>query len=116
MALTIRSRFEDGFGILELAGQLTLGPKLSSLREDARKVLGNARLSGLILQVSEVTQADSAGLGELTFVYTLATNRGCPVRLVQAGAHLKRMLEVTHLDALLPTADDLATAKAEMKR
>jgi len=116
VALTIRSRFEDGFGILEVAGQLTLGPKLSTLRADARKVLGNARVAGLILHVSEVTKADSAGLGELTFVYTLASNRGCPVRLVEAGAHLKRMLEVTHLDALLPTADNVASAKAEMKR
>lgn len=115
MALTIKSRFEEDFGILELAGQLTLGPGLSSLREDARKVLGGRKLAGLILYVPEVRQADSAGLGELTLVYTLATKRGCPIRLVEASAHLKKMLEVTHLDGLLPAVDDIRTAKAEMK-
>lgn len=115
MPLTVKSRMEDGFAILELSGQLTLGPALPGLREDARKALGSAKVSGLILQVSQITQADSAGLGELTIVYTLATKRGCPVRLVQATPHLKKMLEVTHLDGLLPSTNDIATAKSEMK-
>ncbi len=115
MALSIKSHVEDDFGILELAGQLTLGPGLSILRDDARKVLGTKKLSGLILHVSQVTQADSAGLGELTLVYTLASKRGCPIRLVQVTPHLRKMLEVTHLDGLLPATEDIGMAKAEMK-
>ncbi len=116
MPLTIKSRIEDGFAIVEIAGQLTLGPGLPVLREDIRKMLGAKQLSGLILQVSEVTQADSSGLGELTMVYTLATKRGCAIRLVEASARLKKMLEVTHLDGLLPTATDIPSAKAEIQK
>ena len=115
MPLNIKSRVEDSFAILELAGQLTVGPALGGLRHDARKLLGSPKLSGLILQVSEITAADSAGLGELTLVYTMATKRGCPIRLVEVNPHLRKMLEVTHLDGLLPSAADIDTAKEDMK-
>lgn len=112
--LKVKARVEDGFAILELAGQLKLGPELSVLRDDVRKALGGDRISGVILQVSQVTEADSAGLGELTLVYTLASKRGYPIRLVQAGPHLKKMLEVTHLDGLFPEAADIRGAKVAM--
>lgn len=115
MALKVRSRVEDGFAILEVAGQLTLGPELPALRDDARRVLGSGKLSGVIVQVSEVTQADSAGLGELTMLYTLASKRGYPIRLVDASPRLRKMLEVTHLDGLFPAAEDIRAAKAQMR-
>lgn len=116
MALTIKSHVEDGFGILELSGSLTLGPSLVTLRDSARQVLGATKLSGMVLRVSELTQTDSAGLGELTVVYTMAARRGCPIRLAEATASLRKMLEVTHLDGLLPCASDVTAAKTEMKQ
>ncbi|MFL6350968.1 MAG: STAS domain-containing protein [Bryobacteraceae bacterium] len=115
MPLTLSSRVEDDFAILEVDGSLTLGPSLSTLRETARRILEETNVAGLILQVSHVTTADSAGLGELTLVYTLATNRRCPIMLVGVTSTLQKMLEVTHLDALLPSATDLASAKKRLK-
>jgi hypothetical protein len=41
--------------------------------------------------------------------------QGCPIRLVEVTSHLRKMLEMTRLDALLPSAKDVATAKEEMK-
>jgi anti-anti-sigma factor len=116
MPLTVTSHLEDGFGILELSGSLTLAPSLSTLRDSARQLLGTGNLSGIILRVSQIMQADSAGLGELTVVYTMATKRGCPIRLVEATPSLRKMLEMTHLDGLLPNTTDIPTAKAEMKQ
>jgi anti-anti-sigma factor len=114
--LTVTSHVEDGFAILELSGSLTLAPSLTTLRDNARQVLGIGNLSGIILRVSQVMQADSAGLGELTVIYTMATKRGCPIRLVEASPSLRKMLELTHLDGLLPTTSDVTAAKAEMKQ
>ena len=114
MSLNVSSHVEDGFAVLDLSGTLTLGPSLSTLREGARKVLGTPKLFGLILRVSEVTQTDSSGLGELTVVYTLATKKGCPIWLAEASPSLKKMLEMTKLDGLLPSADTVASAKAEI--
>ncbi len=114
MPLTVKSHVEGGFAILELSGSLTLAPSLGTLRENARQILGTPKLAGIILRVAELTQTDSAGLGELTVVYTMAAKRGCPLRLVEASSNLRKMLEVTRLEVLLPCASDMKTAKAEM--
>jgi anti-sigma B factor antagonist len=115
MPLTINSRFEDNFAVLELAGTLTLGPWLSTVRETARRTLDRNKVAGMILSVAEVTSVDSAGIGELTVVYTLATKRGCPIMLVEVSPTLHKMLEVTHLDALLPAANNVASAKKQLR-
>lgn len=115
MPLSVTNRVEDGFAILDLSGSLTLGPSLSNLRESARQAFNTNKVSGVILRVAGVTVTDSAGLGELTVVYTMATNRNCPIRLVDASASLKRMLEMTRIDELLPTASNLEEAKAELR-
>lgn len=54
---------------------------------------------------------DSAGLGELTLVYTLATRRNCRVALIGVTPTLRHALDVTHLDALLPSCSDVTAAK-----
>lgn len=115
MALTITSRVEDDVAILELAGTLTLGPSLVGLRNQARQLLEGHKVHGLIVQVGAVTQTDSSGLGELTVVYTLATKKRCPVRLVNVKPELRKLLELTHLDGLLTSAADIPSAKSEMK-
>ena len=114
MSLSVTSRIDDNFAILLLAGNLTLGPSLNILRDTARDVLKTTNLSGLILNVGGVTKTDSAGLGELTVVYTLATRRKCPLRLVEVSPTLQKMLELTRLDGLLPSAPNLAAAKKEL--
>lgn len=116
MALNLSSRVEDEFAILELTGTLTLGPTLSKLREAARAFLGSNKLAGLILHVGGVSITDSSGLSELTIIYTLATTRNCPLRLVEVGPNLRRMLEMTRLEELLPSCPTIAAAKSEMKQ
>ena len=113
--LTVTSRLEDGFAVLEVSGSLTLGPSLSILRETARRTLDTTKLAGMILEVGGVTATDSAGLGELTVVYTFASRRGCRLMLIDVTPSLQKMLELTHLDALLPSASDLASAKQQLK-
>lgn len=115
MKLSVTSRVEDSFGILQLAGALTLSPSLSSLRDATRQILINGKLVGLILAMSDVTTVDSAGLGELTIVYTFATRQSCPIRLVGVSAGLRKMLEMTRLDELLVAADDLISAKSQLR-
>ncbi len=116
MALTVTSRLDEGFGILHLAGALTLGPSLAALRETTRQVLGNgSKLHGLILRMADVSSVDSAGLGELTIVYTFASRQKCPIRLIGVSAGLHKMLEMTRLDELLRPSHDLDTAKREMR-
>lgn len=102
MPLTITWRIEESLAIMELAGALTLGPSLLGLRETARQILRNNKVSGLAIRVANVTVTDSSGLGELTVIYTIATNRGCGVRLLDVTPSLRRMLRITCIDELLP--------------
>jgi anti-anti-sigma factor len=113
MALTVTHRVEEGFGILNVVGPLTLGPSLNNLREAARQVLAN-KLNGLILQVSEVTSIDSAGLGELTIVYNFANRQRLGIRLVGSTQSMLKMLDMTRLEELLPPARDIQSAKREL--
>ena len=115
MALQVTSKTEESFGILHLTGSLTLGPSLRALREAAQEVLSGGKLSGLILRVGEVTTVDSAGLGELTVVYTFASKQRCPIRLVGVTPGLHKILEMTRLDELLRAATDVASAKKQLK-
>jgi anti-anti-sigma factor len=115
LPLNIASRVEEGVAILELSGSLTLSPQLNALRRAAREALDNSNVSGLILQVAGVTAADSSGLGELTVVYSFASKRRCPILLVDVNPTLRSMLEMTHLDGLLPAASDMSTAKKQLK-
>lgn len=114
MPLTVSSHLEDNVAVLQLEGSLTLGPSLNALRDCTRDLLNGSKLSGMILNVGGVTIVDSAGLGELTVVYTFTSKRGCPLRLIHVTPNLRKMLEMTRLDGLLPTAPDLATAKKEL--
>ena len=116
LPLTIASRTEEGLAILELSGALTLGPHLGSLRRAVRELLEETKVFGLILHVSGLTATDSSGLGELTMVYSFASRRKCPLLLVGVSPTLSSILEMTHLDGLLPRAPDMATAKKQLKR
>jgi anti-anti-sigma factor len=114
MALTIATRLEDGLAVLELSGSLTLGPSLVSLRNAARDALANPALNGIILDVQRITSVDSSGLGELTIVYSSASRRRVPLRLVGVTNNLQKMLQMTHLDGVLLSAPELALAKQQL--
>lgn len=115
-SLTVTQRIEDDIGILELSGTLTLGPSLVTLRNTARQLLESNKLKGVIVHVGAITQTDSSGLGELTVVYTLATKRGCALRLVNVKPELRKLLTLTRLDGLLTSSADLVSAKSEIKK
>lgn len=116
MPLTVAPRVEDDIGILELSGTLTTGPWLVELRNKARQLMDGQKLKGLIVHVGGITKTDTSGLGELTAVYSLASKQSCPIRLVTVRPDLRKVLELTRLDGILPSAPDIAAAKKELKR
>ena len=115
MGLSIEKRTEDGIAILGLEGSLTLGPLLVELRNAARDILARPNLTGIILDVEKVTSIDSSGLGEMTIVYSYAGTQKCSMRLIGVSPNLHKMLKMTHLDKILLAADNLETAKKQLK-
>lgn len=116
MALSITSRPDRNCQVLTVAGSLTLGPNLKNLQQAVRAVLDSSSApDGVILEVSGLRYTDSAGLGELTILYTLCNKKQCILVLTGVPAQLKQMLELTRLDALLPSAPDIEAAKRYVK-
>lgn len=115
MSLSINSRLDRNVYVLTVTGQLTLGPHLRNLQQAARAALESSTPDAVILDVAGVRYADSAGLGELTIVYSLCTRKQCPLVLAAVPMQLRQMLELTRLDALLPSAGDIDAAKQEAK-
>jgi anti-anti-sigma factor len=115
MSLSINSRLDRNVCVLTVTGQLTLGPHLRNLQQATRAALEAGTPEAVILDVAGVRYADSAGLGELTIVYSLCTRKQCPLVLASVPVQLRQMLELTRLDALLPSASDVDGAKQEAK-
>jgi len=111
MPLSITSSPDRNFQVLTVTGHLTLGPNLRNLQQAASAALESSSPEGLILEVSGIRYADSAGLGELTIVYSLCNKKQCALVLAAVPNQLRQMLELTHLDALLPSAPDIDSAK-----
>lgn len=116
MALTVTSEMEDEIAVLTLVGNLTLGPHLRQVREAVSRVLATNRPRGMVVDASRLVAVDSAGLGELTIVYSLTAKQGCPVFLSGAPPNLTAALEMTHLDALLPAATNVLEARRLIAR
>jgi anti-anti-sigma factor len=111
MPLSITSRPDRNFQVITLTGNLTLGPHLKIVQQTARTALETASPDALILDVAGIKYTDSAGLGELTVVYSLCTRKNCALILVGVPNQLRQMLDLTRLDVLLPSAADIEAAK-----
>lgn len=115
MSLQVSWRLEEGLAVMDVSGKLTLGPALGKLLRTSRQILTENKVNGLIIRVAEVIMADSSGLGELTQVYSVASNRGCGIRLLDVPPGLRRMLQITCIGELLPESKNLASAKSELR-
>lgn len=115
MALTITSRVDRNIQILTLVGNLTLGLTLQNLQRLVRSALEAPGIEALLLDVAGVKFADSAGLGELTVVYSLCSRKQCPVILVGVPLQLRGLLELTRLDVLLRSVPDIEVARRLLK-
>ena len=115
MALSIESAIDEEFAVFNLNGSLTLGPSLVALRNAAKEILSKPKVCGIILDVAHITSVDSSGLGELTIVYSSATRHNHPLCLVGVNPNLQKMLQMTHLDAVLTSAENVAAAKKQLR-
>ena len=111
LSLTTRSSGEVCFA--SVSGQLTLGPFLNKLPPELKIAISPQSVRALIVNLAEVSDIDSAGLGELVNIYKIATDRQLKLGLTGVNRRTRDMLALTHLDGLLPvyeTEQDAETA------
>lgn len=90
---------------MELSGRLTLGPQLVEFGRKAGEQITAERPRGVLMQISGIEEMDSAGLGELVILYTLAGQIGARVCFIQPSPRIVHLLETTRLSGILPHFD-----------
>ncbi len=95
-----------------LSGPLTLGPRLLEFGRHVTTLLMSQKPAGVLLDLDQVDDIDSAGLGELVILYTTAGQQSSRLGLVRPPARVLRLLEATRLSGLLVTFENESDARA----
>jgi anti-anti-sigma factor len=66
----------------------------------------------VIVDLRGVPYMDSAGLGCIVSIFTSCQRSGRKFALIGVSERIRTLLQVTHLDGLLPTYDSLDSADA----
>ena len=82
--------------IIDLSGYLMLGESSAILRRAIQESIGRKR-SKIILNFRDVTDIDSAGVGELVAAYTAMKARDGRLKLLNPPKKICDMLELTQL-------------------
>jgi anti-sigma B factor antagonist len=96
LALQISSRNARTATVMFLQGRLVLGENVHVVRDAVRNHVAKGE-KRLVLNMENVTQLDSAGLGGLVAAYHSAHSRGATLRLCNLKPIFQELLQVTGL-------------------
>jgi anti-sigma B factor antagonist len=102
-------RHSGDVSIVDLAGKITLGDGTGLVRATVKELIA-AGNRNILLNLSNVTYLDSAGLGEVVGSYATVANLGGAVKLLNPQGKVKDLLQVTKLYAVFVTFTDEASA------
>jgi anti-sigma B factor antagonist len=94
-----------GVTVLRLKGRLELDDGDYVLRDHVDGLLAQGRVN-LILDMTDVTRMDSAGIGMLVGKYMSVKNRGGMLRLLHLTERTSRLLHVTRLETVFEIFQD----------
>src|SRR5215469_1859044 len=98
-------RQNDGVSVLQFRNNAELTHSARELDELRREVLEQSD-SRVIIDLGRVTKIDSAGLGQLMSCYShLVRNQGA-LKVVNASAEVKKILDMTGISTLIPAFTD----------
>ncbi len=105
-------RMAGNVAIVKVTGDITLNKGGDVLLKDKVQSLLQQGHKNLVIDLSEVSYVDSAGLGELVQAYATAKNRGGALKLLSVTKRLKDLLVVTKLLTVFDPFDTEAEALA----
>lgn len=107
MKLSLEARNHGELVVVHCHGRIVYRDEAAALSRMVDELLHGG--SRVVLELSGVHSIDSAGIGELVLLETLAQERNAQLKCAGAGKMVRRMLSVTHLDtviALYATLDE----------
>ena len=113
--MQLEQRIVDNVAIIKITGDVTLNKGGDVLLKDKVQSLLHQGYTNLLIDLSEVSYVDSAGLGELVQTYVTAKNKGGRLRLLNPTKRLKDLLVVTKLLTVFESFDNEAAALASFQ-
>ena len=92
------------------------GPFVLGTMFELQTMFRDPELKGVIVDLSEVSYMDSAGLGVLLGHWSHTQRGGYKYALVGMSARVRTIFEITHTDTVLPIFATQAEAEASMTK
>jgi anti-sigma B factor antagonist len=84
--------------VVRCRGKLVAGVSDFLYAETRQLIPGSKKI---VLDLSELTNMDSMGLGAIVRLYVSAKSAGCELQLINLGPKIRQLLGVTHLLGVL---------------
>ena len=109
MSVNVTIQEADGVSVVGLHGRIVLGEESGALREAVKGLIAAGKKK-VVLDMSNVTYIDSAGLGILVAAYVSAKTQGASIRLCALGRKFREVLQITRLVTIFEVFDTPAAA------
>ncbi len=110
MSFQISSKTVDpDITVVSLSGQLSLGLSLTHA-EDFFRDLTTTGAKKVVLDLGQLNYIDSAGLGAIAQAAANFTKSGGKACLAAATSRVARILQITHIERVVPIHADLDSA------
>lgn len=101
----------SGVTVVAMDGRIVLGEESNALREKVKALLAEGKKK-IVLNMSNVTFIDSAGLGTLVATHHSAKTQGATMKLCNLGQKFQEVLQITKLLTVFDVNDNEAAAIA----
>lgn len=98
MELEVQIASQAGVGVIRCRGRVIYGQEASELIRAVRQLLETSKQ--IVLQLAEVTQIDSGGIGALGEAFMAAHNKQAEIKLAALSPRVAEVLRITGLGQL----------------
>ena len=109
MSVRLTVRQVGDVTVVDCAGRITRGDGSNMFRDTIRDLVSKG-CQKILLNLSEVSHIDNAGIGELVSGFATTRNKGGILKLVNLTQRTQDLLRITKLETVFQIFDDEATA------
>ena len=109
MSIKLNTRQVGDVTVVDVVGRVTLGEGSSALRDTLRDLVSKGARK-ILLNLGDVSYMDDTGIGELVAGFTMVTNLGGALKLLNLTNRLKDLLQITKLCTVFDVREDEADA------
>ena len=114
MDLQISIRKSGDVTILDVRGRATIGTDSDLLSGHLHKLVAKG-VRKLLLNLADLTQLDSSGIGAIIGTQVSLSRQGCSLKLLCPSGRVLEVLRVIRLPDIIPTFEDEAQALASFR-